>query len=125
MSDTTATGLPQNVAGALSYVLGPITGIAFLILERENRFVRFHAAQSTLLGVAMIIVSVVLSIASGVLAFMPIIGWLFATLLSLVFMVVSFGLWLLLMFRAFQGDEWEFPIVGEQARKLFPTPAAG
>jgi uncharacterized membrane protein len=125
MSDSTSTGLQENVAGALSYLLGPITGIAFLILERENRFVRFHAAQSTLLGVVMIVASMLLSIAGGILAFVPIIGWLFATLASLVFMVVSFGLWLFLMFRAFQGDEWEFPIVGEQARKLFPTPAAG
>ncbi len=43
---TSSTGLAPNVAAALSYILGPITGVLFLVLEKENRFVRFHAAQS-------------------------------------------------------------------------------
>jgi uncharacterized membrane protein len=123
MSEPTSTGLPQNVAGALSYLLGPITGVAFLILERENRFVRFHAAQSTLLGAAMIVVSFALSVLSGMLAFLPIVGWMVAVLANLAFAVVAFGLWLFMMWKAFSGEEWEFPIVGEQARKLFPMTA--
>ena len=43
---TTSTGLAPHVAGALAYVLGPITGVVFLVIEKDNRFVRFHAAQS-------------------------------------------------------------------------------
>ena len=48
------TGLAPNVAGALSYVLGLVTGILFVLLERD-RFVRFHAFQSILVSVAWIV----------------------------------------------------------------------
>src|ERR671920_532767 len=74
-SGPTATGLPANVAGALAYVLGPITGILFYVLEKDNRFIRFHAAQSIAVSVLMIILSIVLGILGSVLAFIPLIGW--------------------------------------------------
>lgn len=48
MSEVTSLGFPQNVAGALCYLLGPVTGIIFLLLEKKNRFIRFHALQSTI-----------------------------------------------------------------------------
>jgi len=118
----TSTGLAPNVAGALSYVLGPITGILFLVLEKENRFVRFHAAQAIATGVVLIVLSIALSMISGVLAFIPLIGWLVALLLSLVMGLGSFILWLMLMWRAYQGDEWEVPFVGTFARRMAPTP---
>lgn len=111
-----STGLSPNVAGALSYVLGPITGIAFLVLEKQSRFVRFHAMQSTLVGIAMVVVNVVLSVFSAVLGRIPFIGWMFALFIGLGFALLSLGLWLALMFQAYQGKEWELPIVGEHAR---------
>ena len=114
----TSTGLQPNVAGALSYLLGPITGIAFLVLEKENRFVRFHAAQSVVIGIAMIALSIAFSILGGVLAFIPILGWIVVLLLSLVLGFGSFALWLFLMWQAFQGKEWEAPLVGGYARRL-------
>ena len=115
---TTSTGLQPNVAGALSYLLGIITGIAFLVLEKENRFVRFHAAQSIVISIAMIALSIAFSILSGVLAFIPVLGWIVALLLSLVIGFGSFALWLFLMWQAFQGKEWEAPIVGAYARRM-------
>ena len=114
---TTSTGLAPSVAGLLSYVLGPITGILFLVLEKENRFVRFHAAQSVAVGVALVIPSILLTVLSTILAFIPILGWIVAALAGLGFSLLTFILWLLLMYRAFQGDEWEAPIVGKYARQ--------
>lgn len=114
----TSTGLQPNVAGALCYLLGVITGVAFLVLEKENRFVRFHAAQSIVISIAMIALSIALSILSGVLAFIPILGWIVALLLSLVIGFGSFALWLFLMWQAFQGKEWEAPVVGTYARRM-------
>ena len=114
----TSTGLAPNVAGALAYVLGPITGIVFLVLEKENRFVRFHAAQSITVGIVLIALSIGLSILSTVLAFIPVLGWILALLLALVLGFGSFVLWLLLMWRAWQGREWETPIGGALARKI-------
>lgn len=111
---TQGTGLSPNVAGALAYLLGPITGIIFLVIEKNDQFVRFHAMQSTVLGVAWIIFSIVLSVLSGAV---PVIGWIFGFLLSIVMAIGGVVLWLLLMFKAYQGQEWELPWVGQFARK--------
>lgn len=119
-----STGLAPNVAGALAYVLGPITGIFFVVMEKQSRFVRFHAMQSTLVWIALIVVNVVLNVFNAVLGRIPFIGWLFALGLALVFMLGSLALWLALMFMAFRGREWELPVVGEYARKFSDGPVA-
>lgn len=118
------TGLAPNVAGALAYFLGPLTGIFFLVVEKQNAFVRFHAAQSIVVGIAMVIVSIALMVLSTILAVIPIIGWIISLLLSLALGLGTFVLWLALMFRAFQGAEWELPFIGQQSRKLLSQPAA-
>lgn len=121
MSTPTAghgTGPPENVAGALSYLLGPVTGIAFLLLEKENRFVRFHAMQATLTGIVFFIVNVALTIFDAILSRIPFVGWLFSLGVALVVGLATLVLWLALMYRAYQGDEWELPVLGEQARRL-------
>jgi len=109
----TATGLTQNLAGALAYLLGPITGILFLVLEKENRFVRFHAMQSTVLCIIWFILNVALSF----LAAVPVLGWIVGILTGLVLGLAGFILWLVLMWKAYQGEEWELPIIGAFVRK--------
>ena len=115
---TTAGSLAPNVAGALAYVLGIITGVIFLVIEKENRFVRFHAAQSIAVTIVLIVVSVGLSVLSTVLAFVPILGWIVALLLSVGLFFATFVLWVLLMWRAYQGREWDVPVAGGLARKI-------
>ncbi|HEX2090883.1 MAG TPA: DUF4870 domain-containing protein [Longimicrobiaceae bacterium] len=128
MSDTPSssqgTGLAPNVAGALSYLLGPITGILFLVLEKESRFVRFHAAQSIGVSIVLFVVNVALMVLTGVLSVIPILGTLIGFLLSLAVGLASFGLWLYLMYRAYQGEEWEVPWVGTQVRRYVSGVAA-
>jgi len=113
------TGLDENVAGALSYLLGFITGAIFLLVESENRFVRFHAAQSIVVFGGLAVVSIVLSILSTILTGVILTGAAFglfglvSLLLSLFWMVVSLaslGLWLFLMFQAYQGKTTRIPI---------------
>jgi uncharacterized membrane protein len=117
-SGPTSTGLPPNVAGALAYVLGPITGILFYILEKDNRFIRFHAAQSIAVSLVLIIVGFVLGLLGAVLAAIPIIGWLIAILVSFGLSIGSFVLWLFLMWQAYKGLEWEAPFAGVFARRM-------
>lgn len=117
-SGPTSTGLSPNVAGALAYVLGPITGILFYVLEKDNRFVRFHAAQSIVVSLALFIISFVLGMLSAVLAAVPIIGWVIAILVSFGVSIVSFVLWLFLMWQAYKGLEWEAPFAGQFARRM-------
>jgi len=103
----TASGLDQNVAAALTYALGWITGVGFLLTEQENRFVRFHAMQSTIIFGALSAFCILLQV-------IPILG-----VLLVVFIVipVSAILWLILMFKAYQGELFKFPIVGEIAEQ--------
>lgn len=103
----TSSGLDPNVAAALSYVLGWITGIAFLLIERDDKFVRFHAMQST-------IVFLSLSLACILLQSIPILGMLIAVFLVI---PVAAVLWLVLMFKAYQGERFKLPIAGDMAEQ--------
>jgi uncharacterized membrane protein len=117
----TGTGLEPNVAGALSYLVMPITGIIFLVVERESRYVRFHAAQATVVGAAFIVANVAFGVFSSILSAIPLIGWvivLFGFLAWAAIGLAGFGLWLYLMFQAYQGNEWEVPIAAEYARRI-------
>lgn len=114
----TSKGLTPNVAGALAYVFGPLTGILFLIAEKEDAFVRFHAAHSIVVGVAWIALALIVAAVGGVLVVVPILGWLISSILSLTMLLVGLSLWFFLMYQAFNGQEWEMPIVGRHARRL-------
>ena len=101
----TSSGLDANVAGALSYALGWITGIGFLLTEPANKFVRFHALQS-------VIVFGGLSLAWFIAMSIPLLGWLIA---FVVIPPLSAVLWLLLMFKAYQGNRFKVPFAGDVA----------
>jgi uncharacterized membrane protein len=109
-----STPLPENTAAALCYALWALTGVLFLVLEpyHRSREVRFHAYQSIFTFVALFAGFAVLN----VLAAIPFLGWLFwaATLL---FPLLAFGLWVVLMYRAYTGQRWMLPVVGELAAK--------
>ena len=106
-TERSAFGLDANVAAALSYVLGWISGIAMLLAEPRNRFVRFHAMQSLLVfGVLSILWFLCLSV--------PFVGWLFS---FIVIPPVSAIVWLVLMFKAYQGERFKLPWVGDGAEQ--------
>lgn len=102
----TKTGLAENVAGLLCYVLGWISGIIFIILEPENKFVRFHAFHS-------IIVFGILSLVGIVFSPIPLLG----PVISWVAWVVGFILWIVLMVMAAQGKKYKLPWAGDLAEK--------
>jgi uncharacterized membrane protein len=102
----TSTGLDENVAGLLCYVVGWITGLVFILIEKENKFVRFHAVQS-------IIVFGILTLASIVIRWIPIIGWVIGWLIG----VLAVVLWIVLMVKAYQGEKYKLPWAGDLAEK--------
>ncbi|MCL5111079.1 MAG: hypothetical protein M1401_19860 [Chloroflexi bacterium] len=116
----TGTGLAPNVAAALAYVPAPITGVIMYFLE-SNPFVRFHAWQSMLFGVAWLALSQVFSAIIGILALVPFLGWLVALvsviLVGPVFWLVGFLIWLLLVIRAFGGASYKLPTLGDIAER--------
>ncbi len=96
----------DNIKGALAYLLGFITGIVLLLTEKKSQFVRFHAMQSTILFGGLFIVNIALS-------FILLLGWLTNFVLSL----VAFVLWLVLMWKAFNGEKYKLPYIGDLAEK--------
>jgi len=104
------TGLEPHLAATLAYVLGVISGIAMLVIEKQDRFVRFHAMQST---ITFLSVAVLHFILIGV----PIIG----RALYGPFIVGVVLLWVFLMFNAFNGKMYKLPYVGDFAEEQTKT----
>lgn len=100
------TGLDEHLAGALTYVLGFITGVLFLLIEKDSAYVRFHARQSTITFAAVLVFDLMLWA-------LPLVGWI----LIPVFTVGVVALWALLMFKAVTGQRYKLPYIGEMAER--------
>ncbi len=107
--------MQPNVAALLSYLLVPFLPIGALIIfvmEKRNRFIRFHAMQSLILGGTMI----VLSIVERVLLYIPLLGFIVGCLYSLLVLAVLV-LYIIMMVQAFQGKMFKLPVIGDYAEK--------
>ena len=116
-----AAGLQENVAGALCYAVGLVTGIVFLALApyNQNPRIRFHAFQSIFFNIAWIILHYGFAIVIGAMGY-QLLGALFAILTSLVWLVIGLGgflLWLFLMYKAYNNTPLVLPIIGPIAQK--------
>jgi len=132
---STGSGLDPKVAAALSYIW--IVGLIFYFIEKENKFVRFHAMQSILFGIANSVIMMVLAIIATILTVVFTIGaaaaaaggsgglgaivslfvwliWLVFWLMAMVFLV---GL-ILAAVKAYQGQKFKLPIIGNMADKI-------
>ena len=96
--EKSSTGLEENVAGFFCYLLGFVSGIVFLVVEKESSFVKFHARQSTVTFLILLVISLIFG-------WIPVIGFL--VLISILI------LWLFLMVKALQGERYMLPIVGK------------
>lgn len=96
-------GLDKNIACALTYVLGWITGLVFFLAEKKDREVRFHAAQSIITFGAL-----------SILGMIPVIGVMLSPFIFLVGLVA----WVVLLVKAYQGAKFKLPVVGDFAAKL-------
>ncbi len=112
----TSLGLEENIEGALCYILGWLTGIIFYILEKDNKFVKFHAKQSILVFFPLWILGIIFS------------GWFFWSwyfvgvwfifqVISWIIWIIMLILWIVLMLKAYQGEMFKLPIVGDIAEK--------
>ncbi|ADJ26666.1 protein of unknown function UPF0132 [Dehalogenimonas lykanthroporepellens BL-DC-9] len=104
--EESSTGLKSNVAGLLCYLATWVSGLILYFIEKKSSFVRFHAAQS-------VIVFGGLTILTTILSFIPFIGWAINIFLG----IVAFVLWLVLMIKAWKGDRYKLPVVGDLAEQ--------
>jgi uncharacterized membrane protein len=101
-----STGMQPNLAALLCYLFGVITGIIFYIIEKENKFVRFHAMQSIITFGALFVLQMLLMV-------IPLIGWVLMPIVG----IVSLILWVILMIKAYKGETFKLPFVGDIAEK--------
>jgi uncharacterized membrane protein len=111
----TQSGLSENVAGLLCYLLGWVTGLIFFLIDKRP-FVRFHAAQSIIVFGGLMVIRIVLTmlfVSSALTGFSMGVGLLW--LVS----VVGFVLWVLLMIKAYQGEKFRIPLAADLADQIF------
>ncbi|QLK27746.1 hypothetical protein HYG81_09140 [Natrinema zhouii] len=123
----TESGLEPNIAGALSYLVGFVTGLLFFVIEGDNPFVRFHAAQSMVVSglfvLAYIAVSIVGTILTILFASMNtfIIGSIISLFLGLIWLGLALGgfaIWAYLMVTTYRGKTIRLPVVAGIADRL-------
>lgn len=111
------TGLSSNIAGLLSYICMPITSIVFLLVEKENLDIRFHAWQGTIFGVGYIAAVLALQIMAAILgAIWSVLGIIVAFFVP-VLGLVTFVVWIVCLVKAYQGEKWRIPVIGDIAAK--------
>jgi len=93
-----STGMEENVAGLLCYLVGWVSGLVFFLIEKDSKFVKFHAMQS-----------IITFGACAILSFIPIVQW--------VIWVLALVLWIILMIKAYKGEKFKLPVIGDLAEK--------
>lgn len=111
--------MDPKLAGLLAYVIPPLTGIVFLLIEKSNNVVRWHAAQSIVFGVAWIVLWVVFTVLSMVLStVIPLIGTVISLLVWLVIFLGGFILWVVCLIKGYSGKIWRMPGLAQFADKI-------
>jgi uncharacterized membrane protein len=112
--------MASNVAGLLTYILGFITGIIFLVIEPYNKdkFVRFHAFQSIFFNVAIFVFWIAYTILAAILGFISlgILGVLMG-ILGLLISLAILAFWIFLMYKAYCNERYMIPFIGNLAAK--------
>ncbi|MEM3653902.1 MAG: DUF4870 domain-containing protein [Candidatus Bathyarchaeia archaeon] len=104
--EKTSLGLQENTEALLCYLFTWITGLIFFLIEKKSRFVKFHAMQSLITFLSLTVVSLLFG-------WIPLFGWVISGLIGL----LSLVLWIVLMLKAYQGENYKLPVVGEIAEK--------
>ncbi len=109
-------GLQENVAGLLCYVLGWVTGIIFLLIDKRP-FVKFHAAQSIVVFGGLTIIRIGLMFMGGMISG-GLVGWGVLGMIGLVISLIGLVLWVLLMVKAYQHEMFKVPIAAPIAENI-------
>jgi uncharacterized membrane protein len=124
-SEQSSTGLDLNLASALCYVFGLVSGVIFFAIETQSRVVKYHALQSMLMSVAVMVVYIAYSVLWAVMSRLPFLGWvagIFGFLGWAVLMLAFLALWIYCLVKAFNGERFKLPYLGEIAeRQIWPN----
>lgn len=111
------SGLDPKIAAFLAYFLGLIGGIVFLLIDKDNKFVRFSALQSIFFSVALIIVWVVYTVVASIIGVIPILGAIIDFILWAAIALAGLVVWIMLMVKALKGETYKLPVIGDMAEQ--------
>jgi uncharacterized membrane protein len=125
-SGKSSTGLDENVASLIAYLAGWVSGLVFFLIEKSSRLVRFHAMQAILLNVVLIVVWVVLAVVISIIVIilgqvsnaLAGIASILSVLLYLAGGLVTILVWVMCLIKAYQGQMYKLPIIGDYAEKF-------
>ena len=114
----TSTGVDPRLSALLCYTAWWVSGLIFLIIEQQHRTVRFHAAQALVLFGGLSVLIAVLSVMS--VGMLMVSGGAFQAARVLVYLVwiAAVGIWLVLMYRTYNGQTWRVPLASAVAAKI-------
>ena len=112
-----STGLAPNIASLLCYICPPIISIIFLVLERDDKEVKFHAWQGTAFGVSSLVLFLGLEILAAIMGAIASILGIIVTFFIPLFILAMFILWIICIIKAYQGERWKIPVLGDFAAK--------
>jgi len=107
-TSSSSGGTNRNLMAVFAYLGGPVTGVAMLLIEKSDEYIRYHALQST-------ITFGILILANIAVGYLPLGGFTF--LISQFLNMVGVIVWFVLIFKAFAGEEYELPFFGALTRK--------
>ncbi|MCL1844612.1 MAG: hypothetical protein FWF77_01775 [Defluviitaleaceae bacterium] len=116
MKKKSVFGLEENIAGALSYLFGPLSGILVLVLEKDNKYVRFHALQSTIWFLVLWLAIMLVDFVAGMFGLLPYVGGFLGGLVGIVSGLgglISLISLIFLMYKAFTGALFKIPMIGD------------
>lgn len=105
MTENEQPSLVSEFAAPFSYILGPITGLFFLVISKDD-FVKFHARQSVVVFSVLIVLQIILGLIPYLSRLIPLLT------------ILIFVLWLVLIYKAWLGDRWEVPVLGDMANRF-------
>ena len=121
-----STGIDENVAALLAYIFGWVSGLIFFLIEKDSRLVRFHAMQSILLNVAALVLGLILWFAWVIIVIvLAQVSEVLASLISVVLGLLIFAFYvaclvavILCLVKAYQGQYFKLPAIGNFAEKF-------
>jgi uncharacterized membrane protein len=121
-----STGLDENIAALLAYVFGWISGLIFFLIEKDSKLVRFHGMQAILFNVCVLVLCIAMWVVTFVLVLIAsqladIMGTVVGLVATLIWLVLSVGIliaWVLCLVRAYQGQYFKLPVIGNMAEKI-------
>lgn len=124
---SSGSGMDPKLAALLAYLLGIIGGIVFIVIEKDNKYIRFHAAQSIVFNIAAVVASIAIGIVSAILGgilsavslgFLGALIFILSPLLGLGIFIV----WIILMLKGYNGYDtgeiYKLPVLGDMAEKI-------